>query len=369
MTMFQTEIHLWLQSFDSPFLRLFMQAVSFFGDEDFYTLLVVVLLFGIDKKRGFIVMQVMLWISIVTAAMKDYFALPRPVDVDRLVADLQNERKYDTPFVGRDGATFFGLPPGDVVSYFRNLPGVSYGFPSGHCSSSIATWGSLALLFRRAWLVWVTLAFFFLMPVSRMYLGRHFLADVIGGMILGLIAVTIVAVMQRKWMVAGVFTWGPEAEHLSEDLPQHVLEDVSEHAPEHKQEHEQSEAVGRSPLATWKGALFLFVLPVLPMVLSESAGPNAAILLGLNAGYMLTGELRALEGNRTAVQRILTVLLAAIITGLLIICLNEINSHLRLLLTRALTLTQQTVIGALVVVLTYWLARFLHLESSSSRSA
>jgi membrane-associated phospholipid phosphatase len=358
--MFQTEIHLWLQSFDAPLLRLFMQVISFFGDEDFYTLLVVVLLFGIDKKRGFVVMQVMLWTSIVTAALKDYFALPRPVDVDRLVADLPDERRYDTPFTGRDAATFFGLPPEEVVMYYRNLPGVSFGFPSGHCSSSIATWGSLALLFRRAWLIWVTLAFFLLMPVSRMYLGRHFLADVIGGLILGLIALTIVAVMQRKWMVAGVFTWGAESAHVSGDALEHIQE--------HTKEQGGSSVMNRAPLSTWKGLAFLFVLPFVPMVLSESAGPNAAILLGLNIGYMVTRELRALGGHRTAVQRILTVVLAAIITGLLLIGLNQINSHLQLLLTRVLTLAQQTVIGAMVVILTYWLARFFHLDSSSSRS-
>mgnify|MGYP001119424705 CR=1 FL=1 len=86
--------------------------------------------------------------------------------------------------------------------------------------------------------------------------------------------------------------------------------------------------------------MFLFVLPLVPMILSESAGPNAAILLGLNIGYMLTRELRALEGPRTAVQRILTVLLAAIITALFVIGLNQVTSHSHLLLTRVLTLVQ-----------------------------
>jgi|GEM_PF-281811 len=342
--MFQTEIHHWLQSFDSPALRLCMQAISFFGDENFYTLLILVLLFGIDKRRGFIVMQVMLWTGIVTGALKDLFALPRPVDVDSLVADLAGDQKFASPFTGRGAATFFGPIPGDVVAYYRNLPNVSYGLPSGHCSSSVATWGALALLFRRAWLVYVTLALFILMPVSRMYLGRHFLADVIGGLALGLIAVTIVAVMQRQWMVAGRFIW------------------------EQTGEHEASQKEHKTPLSSWQGYLFLFVLPLIPMILSESAGPNAAVLLGLNVGYMVTRELRRLEGPRGLWKRVLTVILAAVLTALLIILLNFINTTLRLPLTRALTLAQQTALGAFVVILTYWLARLLHLDSTLLKS-
>ncbi len=85
--------------------------------------------------------------------LKELFALPRPSDVDSLVHILDPEAGDQSPF----------------------------GFPSGHCSLTVVTWGTLALLFRKRWLAVPGVIFAVLMPLSRMYLGRHFAGDVFGG--------------------------------------------------------------------------------------------------------------------------------------------------------------------------------------------
>lgn len=195
--MFQTDIHRWLQSFGTPFLDLVMRGISVSGEEEFLALIMLGVIFGVERRRGFLLTQVLLWTAIVTSILKDAFALPRPVDVDALVRDVTGERNIPTPYTGRGAGSFLDLLPPDVVAYFRSMPHISFGFPSGHCSTTIGVSGSAAILWRKPWLLFTTVALVVLMPLSRMYLGRHFLADVLGGIVLGFLAVFIVILIQR----------------------------------------------------------------------------------------------------------------------------------------------------------------------------
>jgi hypothetical protein len=74
----------------------------------------------------------------------------------------------------------------------------SHGFPSGHVSAATTFAVGLAMLAgsrRRRWVFAV--AWIAAMAVSRMYLGRHFLGDVIGGVGVGLITVVIALVVLK----------------------------------------------------------------------------------------------------------------------------------------------------------------------------
>lgn len=195
--MFQTEIHRWLQSFSAPLFEHIMRALSILGEEEFLAFVMLAVIFGVERKRGFFLTQVLLWTAIVTSILKNAFALPRPVDVDALVRDITGERDVPTPYTGRGAAGFLELLPPDVVAYFRSMPHISFGFPSGHCSTTVAVSGSAAILWRRPWILFSAGSLVVLMPLSRMYLGRHFLADVLGGVALGLLAVFVVVMIQR----------------------------------------------------------------------------------------------------------------------------------------------------------------------------
>ncbi|MFK5926328.1 MAG: VTT domain-containing protein [Desulfuromusa sp.] len=78
----------------------------------------------------------------------------------------------------------------------------SWGFPSGHTTMSVVVYGFLAILLIRSlsprWR-WLPFVFAFgvslLVAFSRIYLGAHWLSDVLGGMALGWVWVTLLGVI------------------------------------------------------------------------------------------------------------------------------------------------------------------------------
>ncbi len=62
-----------------------------------------------------------------------------------------------------------------------------YGLPSGHAQHATAVYLLVAAWFRRGWVWLLAFAGIFLVSLSRIYLGVHFLQDVVGGIVLGLL--------------------------------------------------------------------------------------------------------------------------------------------------------------------------------------
>jgi len=191
--MFQTEINHFFQSFASDGLTKFMQLITTLGYMEFFMLFLIILLLGIDFKKGFLMFMVLIWTGAITFFFKEYFNLPRPFHVDNTVQLLDGKLPGKTAFnFSKQGATSFwaGLPA-EVLTEIRQSEGVENGFPSGHSSIAIAFWGALAFLFRKRWVVGLSIALMLLIPLSRIYLGVHFLADVVGGITLGAIILAI----------------------------------------------------------------------------------------------------------------------------------------------------------------------------------
>ena len=186
--MFQTDLIQYLQSFDYPWLISLMQGITGLGYGMVYLILIPILIFGVDFKKGFLVTQILFWTAAITLILKDLFALPRPFHVDSLVNNFDKNMASpeNIPFTEKDAEGFFELLPKDVVEYYRNLsPTIPFGFPSGHTSMTVALYVTLMRLFNHFWLRMICIAFLFLIPFSRMYLGVHFLGDVLGGYLLG----------------------------------------------------------------------------------------------------------------------------------------------------------------------------------------
>jgi len=73
----------------------------------------------------------------------------------------------------------------------NNYKGGKYGFVSSHAANSFALAFFISLIFRRKW---ISLSIFFwaiIVSYSRIYLGVHYPADIIGGAIVGILCAFI----------------------------------------------------------------------------------------------------------------------------------------------------------------------------------
>ncbi len=218
--MFETNINLFLQSFSSPFIDQFMESVSWLGDETFVVGILCVIALGIDFKRGFILLQLVLLTLISTDILKTLFALPKPFYLDADLNDFGSLLRGMQPLQDGAATTFFGWLPEKSIIAYRNL-GLGtdeYGLPSGHTSITVALWGGLALVFRQKFWTYLAVTLVVLMMISRMYLARHFLADVLGGAALGLVLLALAGYLLSRYKSEKLFqpqTYRPSGENLS----------------------------------------------------------------------------------------------------------------------------------------------------------
>jgi membrane-associated phospholipid phosphatase len=197
--MFQTEINHFLQSLESEWLTLLMQYVSRMGYQPFYIAVLLTVIFGIDTRRGLWVLQVLMWVGIMTTFLKEVIVLPRPLDVDNTLKFMgTNYNPTNILFSGRGAESFWAMLPSDVIAYYQENRLQSFGFPSGHVSGAVAFFGGLALAFPLPAVRIIAVIVCLLMPISRLYLGVHFLADVTGGFLLGCIGLAALQVWMRS---------------------------------------------------------------------------------------------------------------------------------------------------------------------------
>lgn len=127
--------------------------ITSLGNEQFYILAMPLLYWCFDATMG-IRIGIML---LVTGGFKDFlkviFHTPRPYWVDTRVQAITSE--------------------------------TSFGMPSGHSMDAASIWGAVASSQKRRWITWLAIALIFLIGLSRIYLGVHFLHDVLTGWLFG----------------------------------------------------------------------------------------------------------------------------------------------------------------------------------------
>ena len=174
--MFDLEPIIWLQSWESPALTGLMNGISLLGYTRAFVVFATILLFGFGRRAAVALLVLIALNGAITDIAKTAAATPRPdwsdgrVRALSLYADRLRDREPSSEAQTED----------------------TYGFPSGHVSATTAFFVGAALLFqwrRRGWALAV--AAIALMAISRLYLGRHFLADVAGGVAVGLLAVLV----------------------------------------------------------------------------------------------------------------------------------------------------------------------------------
>jgi membrane-associated phospholipid phosphatase len=202
--MFLTAPVVWLQAWASPGLTRTMEVISWFGYTRTAITLAVFIAFAFRPRGGMALLLLLGLNSLATDVAKTSAALPRPFAVDPAVRILG----WPAPAPLRWGTAATGWwdpprrtpPPSTEIAGERANAADSetgFGFPSGHVSTTAAFVAGLAGLVGRRWVRVAGVAWLSLMAVSRLYLGRHFIADVLGGLALGSLVVGLGLTMLR----------------------------------------------------------------------------------------------------------------------------------------------------------------------------
>ncbi len=140
-----------LQRVASPFLDAIFVVITSTGSLLFFLAAVVLVYWLWDKRLGFFLSVLLLASGALNGYLKTLFGSPRP-----------------------------------PAPYHRVVPPLTdNGFPSGHAQTSAAFWSGLALV-RRGWWIPPGIVMTALVALSRVYLGVHFVGDVLGGVAIGL---------------------------------------------------------------------------------------------------------------------------------------------------------------------------------------
>jgi membrane-associated phospholipid phosphatase len=144
---------------------IFMIIITKMGDEIFYTLFLPVLFWCYDKKNSIKIGIIFLISVTLNDMVKEIFKNPRP-EPSNLMEGIREL----------------------CIQYRPSTPG----FPSGHTQGSLSMWGAIMYLIRNRTVIILGLIMIILIPYSRMYLGVHFLGDIMGGYVLGFLTLAIV---------------------------------------------------------------------------------------------------------------------------------------------------------------------------------
>ncbi len=154
-----------IQLVHGPALDAFFKAITFLGEEEFFLILLPLVVWCVDFAVGARLAFAFLLSSYVNTGLKDIFAHPRPFELD--------------PTVKLHEAS-------------------GYGLPSGHSQSAVVVWGVIAAGFRQTWL-WVTaILLMALIGFSRIYLGVHFPTDVLSGWTAGAVFLAAYVALQPR---------------------------------------------------------------------------------------------------------------------------------------------------------------------------
>ena len=176
--LFGTEPIRWLQDRGSRALTIAMNSVSVFGYTRVYMAIAVALAFLVNLRAGAALLLLLALNGVIAEGAKAIVTSPRPHAVDAAVQNLDVVDTLGAAF--RSGVAAPSVDSDD-----------GYGFPSGHVAVTTAFLFGIGYFFQWRW-IWPAMAFCIpLMALARMYLGRHFVGDVLGGVAVGVIAATV----------------------------------------------------------------------------------------------------------------------------------------------------------------------------------
>ena len=171
----------WLQAHigSSGFGFWLLSNLSAFGEQLLLVAVMGFLYWGLNKEFGKYLGLNVLMVNVWNPMIKNVFLRLRPYFVPGYKVELL--RLIDS-----------GADPMDVAAQ-------GYSFPSGHSSSAVAAYGSLAAHEKKNRLLWVLAILLpLLVGVSRVCMGAHYPTDVLCGWLLGAVVVILVPWLRKK---------------------------------------------------------------------------------------------------------------------------------------------------------------------------
>ncbi len=149
----------WTEAFRSlmPWAELFFRFVSHLGSIYFYVVLIAIGFWVVDKRVSMLAAIVLVVSMVSNYWLKIFFKNPRPPSTNWL--------------------------PGTHAS--------NYSLPSGHAQNSSTFWGWLAVKIKAWWMGVLSAVLIVLIGLSRIYIGVHWLGDVLFGWIVGLLLLMV----------------------------------------------------------------------------------------------------------------------------------------------------------------------------------
>lgn len=135
------------------------EVLNLFGQNIIYVGLLGVAYWCIDKREGKIAVTLLMFSHFFNILLKYSLRMPRPDPSLRLNPDYVTDQ--------------------------------SYGFPSGAAQTATTFWSWVSLKLNRWWFYIIGVIFIIIAALARVGIGMHFLGDVIGGILIGIVFITM----------------------------------------------------------------------------------------------------------------------------------------------------------------------------------
>jgi hypothetical protein len=136
-----------------PWAELFFRGVTVLGSEYFYVLLIAIWFWAVDKRGSILTVFVLIASVVSNYWLKIIFKNPRP----------------------------------PITNWLPGVHASNYGLPSAHTQNSMVIWGWMGLKSRTWWMGALCIVLIGLIGLSRVYIGVHWLGDVVAGWVVGLL--------------------------------------------------------------------------------------------------------------------------------------------------------------------------------------
>ncbi len=162
-----------IQSVSFPLLDQLMLLVTFLGNPALWIFVAALVYWQGREKQSFFLMNVIAFSGALVSMLKLFFMVPRPSPEEVRVVS------------------------GEFISNYAT-PRFDYSFPSGHTTLITSIYFHLGSFIKKNSKL-VLLVVMLLVAFSRMYLGMHFITDILAGIILGFFIGKVNFSLMKRW--------------------------------------------------------------------------------------------------------------------------------------------------------------------------